>query len=138
MKKIILSVFVLSTVLVSCKKDDKNCDLNAGNFVGSYKVSAISYKANTATPVVDEYATLPACQKDDVITFNANNTSNYTDAGTVCTPNGSDVGVWTLSGGSVTLDGDVYAVASFSCSGMTISQAGPAAGELYTVTLVKQ
>jgi hypothetical protein len=138
MKRITLSLLVLSTILVSCKKDDKNCDLNAGNFAGSYRITAISYKANTATPVVDEYATLPACAKDDVITFNTNNTSTYTDAGVVCTPAGNDTGVWALSGNSVTLDGDVYAVTAFSCSGTTISQTGPAAGEVYTVTLVKQ
>ena len=138
MKKIALSLFVLSVVLVSCKKDDKNCDLNSANFVGSYKVTAITYKANATTPVVDEYATLPVCEKDDVITFNANGTITYTDAGVVCSPSGSSTGVWALSGNTVTLDGTAYGVAAFSCSGTTITESGPAAGELYTVTLVKQ
>jgi hypothetical protein len=138
MKKIILSLVVLSAVFVSCKKDDKNCDLNAGNVTGSYKITGLTYKANTATPVVDEYALFPACQKDDLIIFNANGTTTYSDAGVVCTPPGNDTGIWTLSGNSISLDGDVYVVAAFSCTGMTLTQAGPDPGELTTITVAKQ
>ena len=138
MKKIILSLFVLSTVLISCKKDSKNCDLNSGNVVGTYRLTAYTYKANTAATVVDEYALLQPCEKDDRIIFNANSTTTYTDAGVVCSPSGNSTGTWSLSGSSMTLDGDIYVVASFSCSGMTLTQAGPAAGELTTITVAKQ
>ena len=137
MKKMILSLVVLSAVLVSCKKDDKNCDFNSANFVGSYRVTGLTYKADAATPPVDEFALLPACEKDDVVIFNANNTSTYSDAGVACTPPGNDTGVWAISGNTVNVDGSVYTVSAFSCTGTTFTQAGPAAGELTTITLVK-
>ena len=70
--------------------------------------------------------------------FNANNTTTYTDAGVVCSPSGNGNGVWLLTGNSVSLDGDVHVVSAFSCTGMTVTQSGPAVGELTTVTLVKQ
>ncbi|MEO6542199.1 MAG: lipocalin family protein [Ferruginibacter sp.] len=138
MKKMILSLVVLSAVLISCKKDDKNCDLNAANFAGTYKITAWTYKANTATAPVDVMATFPACERDDLVIFNANNTVNYTDAGTLCSPPGNSTGTWLLTGNSINIDGDVYVVAAFSCSGTTLTLAGSAAGELNTITFTRQ
>lgn len=139
MKKIILALFVLATV-ASCKKDDdKTCDYSQANFAGTYKVTAAKYKANTATAEVDEFATWDACQKDDLIVFNSNSSINYQDAGSVCTPSGNDTGIWAYtSSNTVNVDGEVYSVASFNCSGATLTQIGTAAGELYTIVLARQ
>ena len=137
MKKIILSLVVLSTVLVSCKKTDKNCDLNANNLVGTYRLTAATYKANTATAAIDLFATLSPCEKDDLLILNSGGTYTYTDAGVVCSPSGNDTGLWSFSGSTLIIDGDAYSVPSFSCSGMTITQAGTTPGELTTLTLTK-
>jgi hypothetical protein len=141
MKRIILSAIVLSAALVSCKKDDKTCDLNATNIVGSYKTTAITYKADASTPAVDIFNNplfYAACEKDDIIVFNANNTLTFTDAGTACTPPNNDTGTWSLSGSVLNFDGELATVTSFTCSGMTATIAGTTAGELTTITLAKQ
>ncbi len=138
MKKLIICSLFLSVLATSCKKDDKNCDLNAANFAGTYKFTALTYKANTATPPVDEFAFLDACEKDDIIIFNANNTSSYTDAGVVCVPDGNGTGTWSLTGSTALIDGEIATVASFDCTGMTLTFAGTDPGELSTITLQKQ
>jgi hypothetical protein len=138
MKKLLLSALVLSGFLVGCKDDDDNCDLNSANLAGTYQVTGLTYKANTAATPVDIYATYDACEKDDRIVFNTNGTVTYSDAGVVCVPDGNDTGVWALSGSMLTLDGEAGAVTSFNCTGMTLSVAGTTAGEVTTVTLVRR
>ncbi len=137
MKKIILSVVVISFAFLSCKKD-KTCDLNTGNFVGSYKVTSFKYKADASTPEIDEFTFWDACEKDDLVIFNANNTITYSDAGLVCTPDGNGTGIWTLSGSAINIDGQVGTVSHFDCNGTTITIAGTTAGELTTVSLSRQ
>jgi hypothetical protein len=62
MKKLLGMAVVFAVALSSCKKDDeKVCDLNQTNLLGSYKITSIKYKANTSTPEVDEFATYDAC-----------------------------------------------------------------------------
>ena len=138
MKKIILPVLLTSIAFASCKKDEKVCDLNATNLAGSYKVTSFIYKADATTPAVDLYATADACEKDDLIIFNVNNTITFSDLGVVCSPSGNDTGTWSLSGNSLNFDGVVYSITTFSCSGMTATSTGPAVGETETITLVKQ
>jgi hypothetical protein len=77
-------------------------------------------------------------EKDDLIIFNANNTITFSDLGLTCTPPGDDTGVWSLSGSSLNFDGVLHTITSFSCSGMTATSTGPAAGETETITLAKQ
>ena len=138
MKKISLIAVLLSTMLFSCKKDDEKCELSQSAFVGSYKVTALKYKASTSTPEIDEFAILPACEKDDVITFNSNGSSTYTDAGTVCVPDGNDTGTWSLTGSTMVIDTQIATVTYFDCNGTTFTFAGTVAGELTTVSLARQ
>lgn len=139
MKKIIFALLALSTVATSCKKDKKNCDLNASNVVGTYKITSASYKADAASPAQDWFALLPACEKDDLFIINSNGTTTITDAGTVCSPSTNDTGIWTLSGSTLTIDGEPANVSSFDCSGMTLVGTGVIqAGDTYTATYVKQ
>ena len=137
MKKILFGILALGA-MVSCKKEDKKCDLNAANFVGSYKTTAVTYKADAATAPVDEFATYPACEKDDLIIFNSNNTVTFSDAGVVCASPGNDTGVYILNGSQLNLDGEIYTITSFDCNGATLTSAGSVAGELSTITVVKQ
>lgn len=142
MKKVILSLLVGSVLFTSCKKDDKSCDLNATNLAGTYKITSVKYKASALVPEVEVFtnsAWYDACEKDDLTVLNANGTYNYQDAGTVCTPAGDDTGVWALAGNTLTVDGEPGNVASFSCSGMTLTQSNvQATGDLLTITFTKQ
>jgi hypothetical protein len=139
MKKLLGMAVVFAVALSSCKKDDeKVCDLNQTNLLGSYKITSIKYKANTSTPEVDVLATYDACDKDDLTVFNSNNTLSYVDAGTKCSPPTDGTGIWALSGSNLIIDGEIATVSSFNCSGMTITIPGTAAGELTTATLAKQ
>jgi len=139
MKKLLGMAVVFAVALSSCKKDDeKVCDLNQSNLLGSYKTTSFKYKADASTPEVDEFLTLPACEKDDLYVFNSNYTVNFVDAGTQCTPPGNDASVWALSGNTITIDGEIGTVTSFNCSGMTVTFLGTTAGEVTTITLAKQ
>ena len=138
MKKIILSVAVISFALLSCKKSDKSCDLSTAAFAGTYKVTSVMYKADATTPEIDEYATWSACEKDDRVTFNANGTSSFDDLGTVCVPDGSYTGTWSLTGNSITVDGAPGTVIYFDCNSAAISFIGTAVGEKSTVSLARQ
>lgn len=138
MKKILLAVTILVAV-TSCKKDkdDENCTLSSTSIVGSYKTTAVKYKASAADAEIDEFATWDACEKDDIVVLNANNSVTYQDAGISCTPSTNDTGAWLLSGSSLNIDGEIYTVTAFSCSGMTLTRAGTTVGELSTITVVR-
>jgi len=138
MKKILFSALLLTGFLVSCKDDDDDCDLNSGNLAGTYQITGLSYKANASATPIDIYATYDACEKDDRVIFNSNGTVTYSDAGVVCVPDGNDTGTWALSGSTLTMDGEAGTVTSFTCTGMTLSVAGAAAGEVTTITLVRR
>ncbi len=138
MKKTILAAFLLSAVLTSCKKNDKNCDLNQANFTGAYKTTSVKYKANSSSSEIDIFALSDACEKDDVITFNANGSYIVQDAGIKCSPPGDDNGTWSLSGSAINIDGEIGTVTYFDCKNATITLAGSAQGELTTLTIVKQ
>jgi len=138
MKKIILASALISFAFLSCKKDDKTCNLSQSSFVGTYKVTAFKYKANTAATEVDEFPTWDACEKDDIVIFNANNTITFTDAGAVCVPDGNDTGVWALTGSTINIDGQAGTVSQFDCNSATLVLTGTAAGELTTISLARQ
>lgn len=138
MKKIILSAAVLSFAMLSCKKSDKTCDLSQASFVGTYKVTSIKYKADATTPEIDEFLLYDACEKDDLVIFNSNNTITFKDAGTVCTPPGDDTGIWSLSGSTINVDGQTGTVAYFDCTSTAITIAGTAVGESTTISLARQ
>lgn len=138
MKKLLLPLLILTSALVSCQKEEKKCDLSAANLVGTYKITANSYKKDAASPLVDVYALYGACEKDDLISINANNTIVFSDAGVKCTPSGDSTGTWALSGNNVTIEDRVYNVSAFDCKAMSGSFAGGTPGELTTITLTRQ
>ena len=138
MKKFILPLFVLSSIITSCQKDPKKCELSSANLVGTYKITANGYKKDADSPMVDVYANYRPCEKDDLIIFNANNTITFSDAGVKCAPPGDSTGNWTLSGNNVNIKGRTYVVSSFDCSAMSGSVSGNTPGELTTVTLTRQ
>jgi hypothetical protein len=142
MKKTILSIAVLVVTVISCKKEDGNpdtCINDVTTIVGSYKVTAIKYKTNSTSPEQDFFATLPDCEKDDIIKLNTNGTADYQDAGTACTPNNSYSSTWSLNGNTITIDGTPGNIQSFDCRTLVVSASGAfVPGDIFTVTYEKQ
>lgn len=138
MKKIF--VFLLGIALFSCKKD-KHCNQDMGGASGPYRVTAAKYKASASSTEQDYLTTLfpNACERDDIVTLNANGNYTLTDAGVKCSPAGDDTGTWSINSTTFTIDGDPYTVASFDCSGMVITQSNYfTTGDQMKITLTKQ
>ena len=93
---------------------------------GTYRLTAVGYKTNASATEQDAYNWwfTEACEKDDQITLNANGTFTYTDAGVKCNPDGGYTGTWSLSGSTITVDGDPATIQSFSCSSLVIVGTG--------------
>jgi hypothetical protein len=142
MKKI-FGILTVLTALVSCKKDDSTPDTKCFTDIlyltGSYKTTAIKYKASNSSPEQDYFALLDACEKDDVVKLNANGTADYQDAGTVCSPNGTYSSTWSLNGNTIIMDGTAGTIQSFDCKKLIVSVSGALVpGDTYTVTYEKQ
>jgi hypothetical protein len=73
MKKI--SIYLLSIIFIatSCQKEAEApvCVLSSTSILGTYKTIAQTSQANPQSPVVDEYATWDACEKDDLNVFSS-------------------------------------------------------------------
>jgi hypothetical protein len=144
MKKNLLLLSLITLVSFSCSKSDNNpdpgCQLTSANIAGSYKLTSLKYKISSTAPETDVYTVfLEDCQRDDIYVLNANGTVNYNDVGTVCTPSGSTSGVWTLSGTTLTIDGEAFTVANYNCSTITGTQSGVnLSGDLLTATFTRQ
>lgn len=142
MKKIILSVIIIAATVVSCKKEDSNpnkCAVNTISLTGSYKPTALKYKASSSAPEQDIFTLLDACEKDDIIKLNSNGTLEYQDVNTICTPNGSYSGTWSLSGTTFTMDGTPGTIESFDCKTLivkAVNQQVP--GDITIATFQKQ
>lgn len=141
MKKIIITSLVFA-LLISCKKNsDKKCNLDTASVTGSYKITAATYKATPTGSETDYYATLfpDACERDDIITLNANGAYTFNDAGVKCTPPGDDTGTWSLSGNTITIDGSPANVDNFNCSTLTLSESNIfIAGDKLILVLTRQ
>jgi len=137
MKKLSFACLPLLLLFVSCKKEKASCDLSSTNIVGSYKATAVTYKATPSSTPVDMLAFADACEKDDIIILNANGTFTYQDAGVKCDPTGDDAGSWSLNSNVLTVDGEAAAVTSFDCSSMVLTFTDSDGGVI-TETLTKQ
>lgn len=143
MKKLFLIVSVSILAFSSCNKDnDENqCPATAASLAGSYKLTALKYKANASTPEVDWFAAIDACKKDDIYNLTATMGFSIQDAGTVCVPSGSyDNGAWTLTGNEINMDGFYSGtIVSYDCSNLVLSQADALnPGDKLTATFKKQ
>ena len=137
MKKLSFVCLPLLLLFFSCKKEKATCDLNSTNIVGSYKATAYTYKAMPSAPAIDILALTDACEKDNIIIFNANGTYTYQDAGVKCDPTSDDAGSWSLNSNVLTVDGEAAAVTSFDCTSMVLTLTDTDGG-VTTQTLAKQ
>ncbi len=139
---LVVIILIAGAINFSCKKKDKvdNCNLTEANFVGAYKVESVTYKMSATSPEIDGTSLLfDPCELDDVTTFNSNHTYAYSDAGTQCAPPGDDTGIWSLSGSTLTFDGQQQNIDVFDCNGFTISQTDyDTPGDKITLKLKRQ
>jgi len=123
MKRILFVLLV--SVLFSCKKD-KKCNQDMAGIAGTYRITAVTYKASAGAPEQDYYTTVftDACERDDQVTFGATGTYTFTDAGVKCVPPGDYTSTWSSTGSSMTIDGDPATIQSFNCSTLVITGTG--------------
>lgn len=141
MKKTLVLLTICTTLFASCKKDKDECTLSSAALVGTYKITAVKYKASASATEQDYYNLFfpDACERDDTQTLNANGTCSFNDAGVKCAPPNDYNSTWSLNGNTIIIDGDAGNVDSFSCTTLVISGSGVfIAGDKITVTYTRQ
>ncbi|MBI5371731.1 MAG: lipocalin family protein [Sphingobacteriales bacterium] len=137
----LLALSLIVFAFASCKKDKENCTLSQASLAGSYKMTAIKYKASASSPELDFFndAFIDACDRDNILTFAAGGTYTITDAGIVCTPDSNDSGVWTLTGTTIAVDGEPGTVENFSCNSFKVKTTDEMqAGDSFVITYTRQ
>ena len=141
MKKSLLFSLIIA-LLASCSKSretETNCNLNVAALSGSYRITAVKYKATPTSPEEDYYNQLfwDICERDDIITLNANRTYTFVDAGIKCSYPTDVAGTWSLFDSTLGFDyssswsflglftptysGSWVKIESFNCSTLTLS-----------------
>ncbi|MCP9749503.1 lipocalin family protein [Ferruginibacter sp. HRS2-29] len=145
MKRILLILSLAAFTFFGCSKSNdpapgSGCELNETNLAGSYKITAITYKLSSSSPSIDIFEDyLEPCQRDDVYILQADKVLKYNDAGGSCDPPGSYTGVWNLSAGVVTIDGQAFTVTNFTCNSITGTASNiQVAGDKATFTFTRQ
>ena len=145
MKKIIGISFLAVILFSSCKKDDPTptCTLSATSILGTYKTTAATIQADAQSPVVDDYATWDACEKDDLVTLSAGGVFSGSEGVTSCTPPTDPFSAnWTLSGNTLTISFMGFAsnatISDFTCNGFKITTVDATTGEISVSTVTKQ
>ena len=135
---------LLPALFFACKKEkEKNvsCNTDVSSISGSYKVAAYTYKANASSPEQDYFNIIfsETCERDDILTFSSNGSWQLKDAGVVCSPSGDDNGSWTLSGNTLSIDGDATTIESFDCKNLVLVNSDVmTAGDKLKITLARQ
>ena len=135
MKKLLFGLLSLTLLATACKKDKDAPAITKDNIAGTYQVTSIKAWVNgTSVPDADQRQ---ACEKDDLIKLNADNSYAYQDAGTVCDPAGDVAGTWSLNESSkviTTDDGEISGtITSFDGTNMDVTVEGTEGGISYKV-----
>ncbi|MCU7548952.1 lipocalin family protein [Chitinophagaceae bacterium LB-8] len=147
MIKHLLTICSLLLLVSSCNKDDDNNNdpsaITKENLAGSYMLVSATGKVNGIDIDITSYPTiLPACKKDDILTLKTDNTFVSTDAGTKCSPDGSDNGTWSLPNSStITIKDQTLNIISFDGTNLRVGykQNAPLLGQVdVTATFKKQ
>lgn len=143
MKQISLLVYIFLLTFASCKKNkakNVDCALSITTLAGNYKITSVTYRGTPSdTPVPAYDALFDDCNKDDIITFNTDNTLNYTDAGVSCSPNETRNTTFTLTGTSITFEGKTGTIENFTCDNFVITASSVfASGDKVFITYTRQ
>jgi hypothetical protein len=143
MKKLSL-LLLLPALFFACKKEDNKkvgCTTDVSSISGSYKVTAYTYKASASSPEQDYFNIIfsEVCERDDILTFSSNGNWTLTDAGVVCSPSGNDNGTWSLSGNTLSIDGDPTTIDSYDCHSLILTNTDVmVTGDKLKITLTRQ
>jgi lipocalin-like protein len=141
MKKIFILTAISVLFILGCKKTKPtSCTTDTASIAGSYKITAVTYKASSSSPEIDYFNTLfDVCERDDIYTFQTNGNYQVKDAGVVCSPNGDSFGTWSVSGNTMVIDGDPTSINSFDCHTLVIVNTDTqVSGDQLKLTLTKQ
>ncbi len=146
MKKILGISFLAVVLFSSCKKDEATptCTLSATSILGTYKTTGSTTQANAQAPIVDDFATWDACEKDDLVTLSAGGVFTTSEGATSCNPPTDPISAnWTLTGNSlvISLMGftlPAATISDFTCNGFKITNVDATSGEITVTTLTKQ
>ena len=139
--RLFLFAATFSLIFSSCSKDDADsCKTDMAHIAGNYKVSTVTYQtSSSATPQNVLNDLLEACERDDILTINANGTGVSNDAGTKCSPEGTYNFDWSLNGNTITIDGEDAHINSFDCQKLLLHYTNLlAAGDILAITYTKQ
>lgn len=137
-------LFTLAFVfgITSCQKnrEENGCVRTTAGIAGTYKLTALRYKAGADSPELDYMPLREVCENDDFIELEANGTYRYNDLGLVCSPDGSSIGTWSVAGNVIISDGIVSGtIQSFDCHFLTVYSADfIIPGDRITLTIEKQ
>lgn len=128
MKKILFGLGAICLLAVaSCKKDDDNKSRTETLTSGKWQItgSKTTTTVNNTSTVDDDYASWDACEKDNFITFNTNNTYTADEGATKCNSNDpqTDIGNWAFvnSEKSLLIDGTSLNIDEFNNSTLRLS-----------------
>ena len=146
MKKILGLSFLAITIFSSCKKDEvtPTCTLSATSIIGTYKTTASTIQADAQSPVVDDYATWAACEKDDLITLSAGGVFTTSEGATSCTPPTDPFSAnWALSGNSLSITYmgiaiPAVTISDFTCNSFKVTSVDATTGEISVSTMTRQ
>ena len=142
MKKINSLMLLQILFISSCKNDpDPGCKRDVTSISGSYRVTAVTYKANPTSPEENYYTIFfpDDCQKDNKYTFQSDGTFQFKDSGTVCLFPGNRKGTWSVIENKMVVDGDSTGIESFDCKTLVVfSRDVKTTGDKLKLTAVKQ
>jgi hypothetical protein len=137
-------LFILAFVsgISSCQKnrEENSCVRTTTGLAGTYKLTALKYKAGNDSPELDYMPLREVCENDDLIVLEANGAYWYKDLGLICSPGGSNNGTWSVAGNAIISDGIVSGtIQSFDCHFLTVYSADfIIPGDRITLTIEKQ
>ena len=139
MKKSILALICLALLTVACKKSKDAPALTKENVAGNYKEIANVTKMQ-GQPDEDNYASSPACEKDNIVHFNLDGNYIVTDDGIVCDPATVAQATWSLDGTTLHIADQTMTVSKWDGSILEITYESSSAGVPFTaiMTLKRQ
>jgi hypothetical protein len=145
MKKMLFSLLLISTVMVSCSKDDAapSCATSVSGIAGSFKITKKELVANGIS--TDITSGLSSCILSGIYRLNADKTATYTEAGSSCTDSWSG-GSWDVVSNKLIIKDDANTelynatISSWNCSNLLISESGNVGGQIVNnvTTFTKQ
>lgn len=142
----VLFITLAAGAFASCQKDkssDDGCKTDMPHMAGTYKLTAVKYKASTTATEQDYLPYMDACETDNLVGLSANGTYTYSDVGVKCTPDNSGTGTWSIKGSTFICEEndmlDQGIISSFDCKQLVIYKDDLIVkGDKMTITLTKQ